>query len=96
MLAVNVADLGDLVPSSGVSAVSLNVTATNVSSAGYITVFPCGQVPLVSSVNYAAPRSSTANAVLVPVSAAGTICFFSLAAVDLVVDINGWFATPPA
>jgi hypothetical protein len=94
VLAVNVADLGDLVPSSGVSAVSLNVTATNVSSAGYITVFPCGQVPLVSSVNYAAPQSSTANAVLVPVSAAGTICFFSLAAVDLVVDINGWFAAP--
>ncbi len=96
VLAVNVADLGDLVPSSGVSAVSLNVTATNVAAAGYITVFPCGQVPLVSSVNYAAPQSSTANAGLAPVSAQGTICFYSRAAVDLVVDINGWFATPPA
>jgi enamine deaminase RidA (YjgF/YER057c/UK114 family) len=94
VLAVNVADLGGLVPSSGVSAVSLNVTATNVTAAGYITVFPCGQQPLVSSVNYAVPQASTANAVLVPVSAAGTICFFSLHPVDLVVDINGWFAAP--
>jgi len=92
VLAVDVADLGGLIPVSGVSAVSLNVTATNVTSAGFITVFPCGQVPLVSSVNYAPPRSSTANAVLVPVSAAGTVCFFSFAPVDLVVDINGWFA----
>ena len=93
VLAINIADLGGLVPSSGVSAVSLNVTATNVSSAGYITVFPCGEMPLVSSVNYATPQLSTANAVLVPVSAAGTVCFFSFAAVDLVVDINGWFAS---
>jgi parallel beta-helix repeat protein len=92
VLEVNVADLGELVPTTGISAVSLNVTATNVSAAGYITVFPCGQVPLVSSVNYATPQLSTANAVLVPVSAAGTVCFFSLRPVDLVVDINGWFA----
>jgi enamine deaminase RidA (YjgF/YER057c/UK114 family) len=96
VLAVDVADLGGLVPGTGVSAVSLNVTATNVTSAGYITVFPCGQVPLVSSLNYSAPRSSTANAVLVPVSASGTVCFFSLAAVDLVVDINGWFSSATA
>jgi enamine deaminase RidA (YjgF/YER057c/UK114 family) len=92
VLSIGVADLGGLVPTSGVSAVSLNVTATNVNDSGYITVFPCGQMPLVSSVNYAAPELSTANAVLVPVSAAGTVCFFSLKAVDLVVDINGWFA----
>ena len=92
VLAMDVADLDGLVPSSGVSAVSLNVTATNVTSSGYISVFPCGSMPLVSSVNYAAPESSTANAVLVPVSAQGTVCFFSLKPVDLVVDINGWFA----
>jgi enamine deaminase RidA (YjgF/YER057c/UK114 family) len=93
-LEVSVADLNGLVPTTGVSAVSLNVTATDVTSAGYITVYPCGERPLVSSVNYAAPRMSTANAVLVPVSAAGTVCFYSLQPVDLVVDINGWFAMP--
>jgi len=89
---VNIADLGGAVPSTGVSAVSLNVTATNITQPGFVTVYPCGQLPLASSVNYAAPDLSTANAVLVPVSAAGTVCFYGMSAVDLVVDINGWFA----
>jgi hypothetical protein len=75
-----------------VSAVSLNITATNIAKPGFITVFPCGSLPLVSSVNYATPSLSTANAVLVPVSVQGTVCFYSMASVDLVVDINGWFA----
>ncbi|MBK5332182.1 MAG: hypothetical protein JJD93_09435 [Ilumatobacteraceae bacterium] len=94
VLEVHVADLGGVLPTSGVSAVSLNVTATDISAPGFITVFPCGQLPLVSSVNFATPFLSTANAVLVPVSAAGTVCFYSMAPVDLVVDINGWFALP--
>jgi hypothetical protein len=92
-LEVNIADLGGVLPATGVSAVSLNITATNIGEPGFITVFPCGQLPLVSSVNYATPALSSANAVLVPVSAAGTVCFYSMAAVDLVVDVNGWFAT---
>jgi enamine deaminase RidA (YjgF/YER057c/UK114 family) len=92
ILRVDIATLGGLVPSTGVSAVSLNVTATNVTEPGFITVYPCGPLPLVSSVNYDPAHLSTANAVLVPVSSAGTVCFFSMAAVDLVVDINGWFA----
>ena len=93
VLAVKVADLGGLVPSSGVSAVSLNVTATNVTAAGYITVFPAAQ-PLVSSVNYAVPQSSTANGCWCRCRRRAPMCFFSLAPVDLVVDINGWFAAP--
>ena len=92
ILEVDVANLGGLVPSTGVSAVSLNVTATNVAAPGFITVYPCGQLPLVSSVNYDPSHLSTANAVLVPVSSTGSVCFYSMAAVDLVVDINGWFA----
>jgi enamine deaminase RidA (YjgF/YER057c/UK114 family) len=94
VMSVNVADLGGVVPTSGVSAVSLNITATNITDPGFITVFPCGQLPLVSSVNFAAPALSTANAVLVPVSSGGDVCFYSMAPVDLVVDINGWFAAP--
>jgi hypothetical protein len=46
----------------------------------------------VSSVNYVAGRS-IANAVLTPVSATGTICIYALTPVDIIVDINGWFAT---
>ncbi len=33
---------------------------------------------------------TVANAVIAPVSADGTVCFYSSAEVDLVVDVNGW------
>ena len=91
VLEVKVTDIAGLVPASGVGAVSLNVVATNVDSGGFITVFPCGERKLVASVNYAAGQT-VANAVVAPVSATGTVCFYSLAPADLIVDLNGWFA----
>ena len=91
-LDVQLSDLGAFVPAGGVAAVSLNVTVVDAEARGFLSVYPCGQLPLVSSVNYDPSHLSTANAVLVPVSATGTVCFYSMAAVDLVVDINGWFA----
>jgi len=77
----------------GVAAVSLNVTAVDPDGAGYVTVFPCGARKLVSSLNYGTGET-VANAVLAPVSPTGTICLYSQVETDLVVDINGWFATP--
>ena len=44
----------------------------------------------VASVNYPA-GGIVGNAVIVPVSADGTVCFYSSTATDIVVDINGWF-----
>ena len=95
VLEVQMSDLGSgLVPRSGVAAVSLNVAVTNTGGAGFITVFPCGPRTLVASVNY--ERSQTvANAVIAPVSATGTVCFYSSAPADLVVDLNGWYAISP-
>jgi hypothetical protein len=54
-------------------------------------VYPCSTRPFVSNVNYAAGER-VANAVIVPVSAAGTVCFYALTPVDVVVDVDGWFA----
>ena len=79
---------------SGVSAVSLNVAVTNPDAAGFLTVYPCGDRMIVSSVNYTAGQT-VSNAVLVPVSATGTVCFYSFAPTDILVDLNGWFATLP-
>lgn len=78
-------------PATGVSAVSLNVTAVNPDLDGYLTVFPCGTRPDSSSVNYSTGQT-VANAVITPVSATGTVCFFSQNPTDLVVDVNGWFS----
>lgn len=72
-------------------AVSLNVTATNPTDAGFLTVFPCDAREEVSSVNYDAGQT-VANAVVTTVSAAGMVCFYSSRTTDLVVDRNGWFA----
>lgn len=91
-LRVKVTDLpGGLVPASGVGAVSLTVTATNAGEYGFITVSPCGPPRETSSVNFQA-NVDTANAVLSPISADGEVCFTSNVAVDVVVDISGWFA----
>jgi hypothetical protein len=46
----------------------------------------------VSSLNFAAGQT-VANAVIAPVSSTGSVCFYSLVATDLIVDINGWFAS---
>ena len=75
-LRVELTDLADLVPATGVSAVSLNVTATGSTVAGYITVYACGTRELVSSVNFAA-GDTVANAVITPVSASGDVCFYA-------------------
>lgn len=78
------------VPESGVGSVVLNVTTTNSWGEGYVTVYPCGDLPLTSNVNYV-PGRNVPNAVIAPVSPSGMICFYSPVATDLVVDVSGWF-----
>jgi len=80
------------IPTSGVSAVSLNVTVTGPTSEGFITVYPCGQVPTASNLNFIA-NQTIPNAVLVPINQFGQICFYSSGETDLIADINGWFPT---
>jgi len=79
------------VPASGAGSVIFNVTATNAEGEGYVTVYPCGDVPLTSNVNYV-PGRNTPNAVIAPISGSGSVCFYSPVATDLVVDVSGWFA----
>ena len=71
-------------------AVFLNVVAVNPSAGGYLTVFPCGITPpLAANVNYSG-GDIAANAVLAKIGAGGKICVFTLAATDLVIDVNGF------
>ena len=58
---------------------------------GFVTVFPCGERPLAANLNYVQGQI-VPNAVIAPVSAAGEVCFFSLADTHLIADVNGWFA----
>jgi hypothetical protein len=77
-----------------VAAVSLNVTATSTSASkfgGYVTAYPCGERPNASNLNFVS-NQSVPNAVIVPVSVTGTVCFYVYGQADLIADVNGWFA----
>ena len=80
------------VPQAGVAAVALNVTATNPSSASYLTIFPAGSaLPTTSNLNFQAGQTLP-NRVIVPVGAGGQVGIFNgYGRVDVVVDVNGWF-----
>lgn len=81
------------VPSSGVAAVSLNLTATRGWESGYVTVWPCSRTrPASSNLNFSAGES-VANGVLAPVGSDGWLCFWSSQPVDLIADLNGWMAS---
>ena len=77
---------------SNATALALNVTAVNPSSAGFITVWPCGlERPLASNVNYDA-GGIVPNGVIAAVGVDGKVCFYSLGNTDIIVDVTGWFA----
>ena len=78
---------------SAAEAVALNVTATQPTGDGYVTVYPCDATrPTASNLNYTA-GDTVPNAVVVRLSAAGTVCLFTLRSAHLLVDVNGWFTT---
>ena len=87
------------VPASGVSAVVLNVTATNPNTGSYLTVFPTGGVkPATSSVNFLAGQT-VSNRIIAGIGANGQVSIFNAAGtVDVVLDVSGWFtdASDPA
>ena len=97
------------VPATGVSAVVVNVTATQPSAASYLTIHPSGSGrPVASNLNFG-PGQTVANLSVVPVGTSGSIDVFNAAGTThLVVDIVGWLgidgalggsrynATPPA
>ena len=80
------------IPTTGVSSVILNVTATGATAPGYITVWPCDQPqPYTSNLNYL-PYQDIPNAVIATVDANGQVCFASSSPTFLIADISGWFA----
>lgn len=81
------------VPVAGVSAVVLNVTATDAISSGYVTVWPTGVNPRpnTSNLNVARTGQTIANQVIVPLGAGGKISLYSLAGTHLLADVAGYF-----
>ncbi len=84
----------DGVPSSGVTAVVLNVTATDPTDSSFITAYPDGTtLPTASNLNFTAGET-IANLVTVPVGADGDVDFYNhTGSVNLVADLEGYYTT---
>jgi hypothetical protein len=72
------------------SAAILNVTVTEPSAPGFVTLFPCGLgVPNASNLNYLS-RETVANTVVVQLALNGKICLYVPSDAHLIVDVNGY------
>ncbi|HXY93696.1 MAG TPA: S8 family serine peptidase [Acidimicrobiia bacterium] len=80
------------VPASGVSGVVLNVTVTNPTADGYVTVWPTGVTrPLASNLNFVAGETIP-NLVTVKVGTGGDVSFYNFqGTTDLVADVVGYY-----
>ncbi|MFD9164803.1 hypothetical protein ACFVZ8_22895, partial [Streptomyces sp. NPDC059558] len=80
------------VPAAGVTAVVLNVTATNPTAGSFVTAHPHGAArPTASNLNFTAGQT-VPNQVTVPVGADGTVDLYNhTGTVDLVADISGYY-----
>ena len=77
----------------GATAVSLNVTAVATETndyGGFLTVYPCGTRPEASHMNFSSGET-LANAVTVPISDAGNICFYVYGKAHLLADVVGFY-----
>ena len=79
------------VPSSGVSAVVLNVTVTNPAGPGYAIVYADGQTaPTASNLNYVRGQT-VANLVIAPVGGDGKVDIGVSQRSDLLADVSGYY-----
>jgi alpha-tubulin suppressor-like RCC1 family protein len=80
---------------SDAAAAVVNVTAVNGSAPGFVTVYPCDAPrPLASSLNYL-PGTAVPNELIARLSPSGSVCLYTLQAVDLVVDVVGYLPATP-
>jgi endoglucanase len=80
------------IPAAGVTAVVLNTTVTDTTTAGFLTVFPTGtMLPTASNLNWTA-GVTVPNRIMVPVGTGGQVAFYNgLGSADLIVDVSGYF-----
>jgi hypothetical protein len=95
VLALDVDGAGG-VPATGARAVTMNVTTADSSGAGFLTVFPCDRPrPNASNVNFDPSAPAVANLVTVRTGDDGKVCFFASAPVNVIADVQGYFADGP-
>lgn len=93
VLKLQVAGQGGI-PATGVSAVAVNLTVTNVTAPSYLTVWPSDQARPSTSSMTIGPGLNTAELVMAKVAGDGTISIYNPnGRTDVIADVSGWFAT---
>ena len=73
-----------------IRAAVLNITVTDATGPGFLTVYACGSSrPVASTLNYTA-GTTVANLAIAPTSSDGKVCIYTQAAAQLVVDLSGY------
>ena len=80
------------VPSTGVSAVVMNVTVTATTASGYLTVFPVGEpMPEASNLNWGAGQT-VPNLVTAKLGTGGRVSLHNaVGTTHVIADVSGWF-----
>jgi PKD repeat protein len=93
-LTVAGADGGDL-PSSGITAVALNLTATDETSSGNLNIYADGSSKPTSSILNYSKDVNIANYAVVPVGSDGKIDVYNSSAgtINLIGDVSGYFSS---
>ncbi len=81
---------------SDAAAYSLNVTAVPQGSLPYLTIWPSGQSQPTASTLNAPTGTVVANGAIVPAGSNGDVNVYVGGTSDVVIDVNGYFATPGA
>jgi hypothetical protein len=76
---------------SDASAVSVNLTTTQPTAAGFATIYPCGAArPEASTVNFG-PGTTVANSVITKIGTNGRVCVYTRSQAHLIADVTGYF-----
>ena len=68
----------------------LNVVTVDPDDAGFVTLFPCGQLPTTSSLNHSTGGMLRANNAITKLSSSGSVCVYTLSASNIVLDLAGY------
>ncbi len=77
------------IPADATAAI-FNLGAVFPDGPGFLTIYPCGERPLASNLNHATGNIVRANNAVTKLSAAGTVCVYTHAATDVILDTTGY------
>src|SRR5690606_24903837 len=73
----------------GAATAAINLTVVNPTADGYLTLYPCGQRPDTSTLNYFTGQV-VPNGAITALSPTGSVCVFTLAAAHVLIDVAGY------